>query len=184
MPRWLARAGRIAAVALGAWIAITSAIGIAVGVHASEGWLAILYGGLGVSMGIAGIAGVGMTGALRGALLGWFLAGIASRAILEGDLYFVFISVPIAIGLLSALTFELIRGPSVARSLSAVAGGGLAVLALIVLAIVAPSLPVICQSFLGPGRSVTIFLYPGNIPPFDAVERNYIDRCFPGPRLL
>lgn len=60
MSSWIARAGHIAAIAFGAWITITSAIGIAVGVHASEGWLAILYGCLGMSMGIAGMAGVWM----------------------------------------------------------------------------------------------------------------------------
>jgi hypothetical protein len=174
---WITRIGRIAAVSFGAWIAITSAVGIALGVHSGEGWLAILYGSLGMSMGAAGMAGVWMSGAPRGALLGWFLVGIASRALVEGDLYLVFISAPIAVALLATLAFELLHRPSVSGTLGAAAGGGLAVLSLIALAIAAPSLPVICQPFPAPGTSSWSIAYPGNTPPFDVAEQNYADRC-------
>lgn len=55
---WFARAFTIGIAGFGAFIAATSGLGIALGVHAGKGWLAILYGGLGVSMGVAGMAGV------------------------------------------------------------------------------------------------------------------------------
>lgn len=177
MRSWIARAGRIAALALGAWIAITSAIGIALGVHSDEGWLAILYGGLGVSMGIAGMAGIWMSGALRGAFLGWFLVGIASRALVDGDLYLIFISAPTAGALLAALAFELLHRRSVAGTVGAAVGGGVAILSLVALVIVAPSLPVICQPFPAPGTSSWSIAYPGNTPPFDAAERKYNSGC-------
>lgn len=174
---WFDRASSIGFVGFGVFIAATSAIGIALGVHAGEGWLAILYGGLGVSMGVAGIAGVWMTGAPRGALFGWFLVGLASRAIVEGSVNLLLVSLPIAAALLSALTFELLHRPSIAGTVGAAAGGCLAVLALAVLAIVAPSLPVICAPFPAPGKAESFILYPGNTPPFDVAERSYDSRC-------
>ena len=167
----------LAVICFGTFIAVTSAIGIGLGIHAGEGWLAILYGGLGVSMGIAGIAGIWRTGAPRGALFGWFLVGIASRAVVEGDAYLAFISIPIALALLAALAAELLRQPSAPRTLGAAAGGGLAVIALVVLAVAAPSLPVICAPHPSPGTSTWVFLYPGNSPPFDDAEQNYDMRC-------
>lgn len=176
---WIARAGRIAVVGFGAWIVITSAIGIALGVHSGEGWLAILFGGLGVSMGAAGMAGVLMSGALRGVLLGWFLVGIASRALVEGDTYLIFISVPIAVALLAALAVELLHRRSVSTTVGTAAGGGLAILSLVALAIAAPSLPVICQPFPAPGTT-SWFLsvgYVGNTPPFDVAEQKYNASC-------
>ncbi|HKW69162.1 MAG TPA: hypothetical protein VJP81_01135 [Candidatus Dormibacteraeota bacterium] len=45
----------IACLIFGAWIAVTSAIGAALGVQSFNGWLAISYGALGVSMGAAGL---------------------------------------------------------------------------------------------------------------------------------
>lgn len=170
-------AGRIAATAFGGYIAITSAAGISLGLHAGKGWLAIIYGALGVSMGVAGMAGVWINGALRGALLGWFLVGVASRAILEGDAYLAFISFPIAVLLLSALAFELLYRRSAAKALGAVAGGCLAILALPALAITAPSMPAICSSAAMFGRSQSTALrYPATTL-FDAAEESYTERC-------
>jgi hypothetical protein len=159
-------------VGFGVFIVLTSLAGIALGLHAGEGWLAILYGGLGASMGSAGISTVWTTGATRGALLGWFLVGLASRALVEGDLYLIFLSVPIAAALLAALAFALQRQRTAAGTMGAAAGGGLAVLSLVALAAVAPSLPAICPPTRGPG-----ILYPGNTPPFDFAEYRYIERC-------
>lgn len=175
--RFLDWAERVAAIGLGAFVVVTSLLGIALGVNAGEGWLAIVYGGLGVSMGAAGIAALRTTGARRGALLGWFLIGLASRAIVEGDLYFSFISIPIATALLAALAYDLIRRRSAAANVGAAAGGGLALFALVALAIVAPSFPTICQPLPASWKSEGFILYPGNTPPFDAAERSYDLRC-------
>lgn len=171
------RTSRIAATAFGVYIAVTSAAGIALGVHAGEGWLAIIYGALGVSMGAAGIAGVWMTGAPRGTLLGWFLVGVASRAIVEGDAYLAAISFPIAVVLLSALASELLYRRSAATALGAAAGGCLALVALPALAIVAPSMPAICSSAAAFGREQSmVFRYPATTL-FDAAEESYTERC-------
>ena len=169
-------AGRIAATTFGAYIAVTSAAGIAFGVQAGEGWLAIIYGALGVSMGVAGIAGVWMTGALRGALFGWFLVGLASRAILEGDAYLSFISFPIAIALLAALAYELLNRRLAAKAIAAAAGGCLALLSLPALAIVAPSMPAICSPAAAFGRDESLVRYP-SATLFDAAEETYTERC-------
>jgi hypothetical protein len=169
--------GRIAATAFGAYIAVTSAAGISLGLHAGEGWLAIIYGALGVSMGVAGMAGVWMKGALRGALLGWFLVGVASRAIVEGDAYLAYISFPIAVALVSALAFELLYRRSAAKALGAAAGGCLAILSLPALAITAPSMPAMCSSAAAFGRSQSmVFRYPATTL-FDAAEERYTERC-------
>jgi hypothetical protein len=167
----------LAVICFGTFIAVTSAIGIGLGIHAGEGWLAILYGGLGMSMGIAGVVGIWTSGALRGGLFGWFLVGMATRAIVEGDAYLAFISIPIALALVAALAVELLRQPSAPRTLGAALGGVLAVIALVVLAVAAPSLPVICAPHPSPGTSTWVFLYPGNSPPFDDAEQNYDLRC-------
>jgi hypothetical protein len=176
------RAPQIGAVAVGGFIAITSLVGIFLGVRSGEGWLAIVYGALGVSMGAAGIAAAWMTGVRRGLLLGWFLVGVASRAIVEGDLYLIFISVPIALLLLAALTIALLRRPSRASTLGAAVGGGLSIVVLVALAISAPSFPVICAPAPPQGTSELLISYPFSTPPFDAAERNYILRCLEGAR--
>src|SRR5712691_13211298 len=85
---------RVIWIVLGAYIVVTSLGGIVLGVLGWNGWLAILYGALGVSMGAAGIVGALTSGPRRATLLGWFLVGIAARAILEGDLYLWFVSFP------------------------------------------------------------------------------------------
>lgn len=71
----------------GAFVAITSVAGAVIGVLAWNGWLAIIYGTLGLTMGVAGIVGVWTRPPLRSALFGWFRVGIAGRAIVEGGLY-------------------------------------------------------------------------------------------------
>jgi hypothetical protein len=96
------RAARIAVVAFGIYIAATSAVGIGLGAHAGEGWLAILYGCLGISVGAAGIAAVSLNGTSRGVLFGWFFVGLASRAIVEG-IYISGIGLPIAAAFLAAV---------------------------------------------------------------------------------
>jgi hypothetical protein len=123
------------------------------------------------------MAGVWMKGALRGALLGWFLVGVASRAIVEGDAYLALISFPIAVALLSALAFELLHWRSAAKALGAAAGGCLAILSLPALAITAPSMPAMCSSDAAFGRSQSmVFRYPATTL-FDAAEERYTERC-------
>lgn len=152
-----------ASIAFGAFIAVTSVIGIYLGFQAFNGWLAILYGSLGASMGVAGIAAVITKHPLREALLGWFLIGITSRAILE-SLYFIwigwFVSFVIAIVLLGGLIYELRRHPSAAGTLCAMGGGAAAILSLVVLAFVAPHLPALCPAPRGESASVLLISYP------------------------
>ena len=45
------------AIAFGAYIALTSLVGIFLGVQVYGGWLSIIYGALGISMGLAGMVG-------------------------------------------------------------------------------------------------------------------------------
>ena len=71
-------------------------------------------------MGCAGIVGALTSGPLRATLLGWFLVGIAIRAILEGDLYLWFISFPVAAALIVGLIVELVRARSISKCLTAV----------------------------------------------------------------
>ena len=148
------------------------------GVLAGNGWLAILYGTLGLSMGIAGIASVWAGAPLRAALPGWFLVGIASRSILEGSLFAWFVSIPIAAVLVAALILELLRHRSVASTVWASVGGGLAIYSLVALVYIAPNLPAICLPFPDPGRSAVLISYPYGDPPWDVPERNYQDYCF------
>jgi hypothetical protein len=174
---FIERAGRVAAVVLGMFIVITSAAGIALGLRAEEGWLAIIYGGLGVSMGVAGVVVSWTKGALRGSLLGWFLIGLASRAVAVGDIFLLVIGIPVAAALVLVLTLALLRQRSGAVAAGAVAAGILAILALVVLAAVAPSLPAICIPIPASGTSQGLILYPANAPPFDFAEQSYDLHC-------
>jgi hypothetical protein len=159
---------------------VTSVIGIYLGIQAFNGWLAILYGLLGASMGVAGIAAVLTKHPLREALLGWFLIGITSRAILE-SLYFIWIgwliSFVITVVLLGGLVFELSRHPSAARTLYALGGGAAAILSLVVLAFVAPYLPALCPAPRAAGASVLLIPYPPSAFPWDEAELKFDLRC-------
>ena len=168
---------RVLWIVLGAYIVVTSLAGIGLGVLAWNGWLAILYGALGVSMGFAGIVGALASGPLRATLLGWFLVGIASRAILEGDLYLALISLPVAAVLIAGLIVELVR----ARSTSAVAfgalGGAAAIVALAILGAVGPQLPAICPTHSAQTRTFIEISYPPTVFPWDAAEQKYAEQC-------
>jgi hypothetical protein len=170
-----------ASIAFGAFILVTSVVGIALGIQSFNGWLAVIYGSLGASMGNAGIIGVWVKQPLRGALLGWFLVGIGSRAIMEGTVYLFFISVPIAAVLLAALIYEMQRRPSVAGTLSALGGGALAILSLVVLAYVAPHLPALCPYMPAEGTSRASFSYPGGSFPWEGVQSQYFEQCAGAP---
>ncbi len=172
------RVAGAACVSFGAFIALTSVAGAVIGVLAWNGWLAIAYGILGLTMGVAGAAGVWTPQPLRSALFGWSFVGIASRAILEGGVHFWLVSIPVAAVLLSALAFELVRRPSVSGSWWAFAGAGLALYSLFALAYLAPNLPPICLPFPDPGRSAVLVAYPPGNPPWDSAERKYQDYCF------
>jgi uncharacterized membrane protein len=159
---------------------VTSVIGIYLGIQAFNGWLAILYGLLGASMGVAGIAAVLTKHPLRDALLGWFLIGITSRAILE-SLYFIwigwFISFVIVVVLLAGLVYELSRHPSAAGTLYALGGGAAAILSLVVLVYVSPYLPALCPAALAEGKSVILIPYPPSAFPWDEAELANSLRC-------
>jgi len=141
---WYARVAQVACVAFGAYIAITSAVLGVLGVYADNGWLSIVYGSLGVSMGVAGIAAVFTKEPMRSALLGWFLIGITSRSVLDG-LYFLWF-IPFTATLLVVLVATLAYKASTAKTRSMLAGGLLAILSSAVLVVAAPHLPVICPS--------------------------------------
>ena len=177
---WLRRIIEIALLSLGVFVAITSLIGAVLGVMGGNGWLAIFYGGLGVSMGMAGAVGLWAKGPVRHALLGWFLLGIASRALVDGGLDLSLFSIPLAALLLAALIRELLIQPSVASFIAGLAGGCLAIVSLIGLAWLAPQLPPICRQIPLPGTTTAEVSYPFNSPPWDVAERKYTDKCFRG----
>jgi hypothetical protein len=153
-------------------------VGIMLGVQAGEGWLAILYGALGISMGLAGVVSAFVDRPLRSALLGWFLVGIATRAVVVGDVFFLIVGVPIAGLLLAALALDLSVRPSATNTLWCLAGAASSVIAFVVLAVAAPHLPVICPTPPAAGRSVFLISYPSdNSFPFDGIGNQYFERC-------
>lgn len=175
---WRKALARAAAIGFGAYIALTSLVGIILGFQAGDGWLAILYGALGISMGLAGVVSAFVDRPVRSALLGWFLAGIATRAVIEGDGFFLIVGVPVAGALLAALAVELSVRPSAANTFWALAGSAASVIAFVVLAVAAPHLPVICPTPPATGRSVFLISYPSdNSFPFDGIANQYFERC-------
>ena len=108
---WRNAVGIGAAIGFGAYIALTGLVGIFLGVQAVYGWLAILYGTVGISMGLAGVVSAFVDRPLRSVLLGWFLFGIATRAVVGADVYSLVVAVLIAAALLAALVVDLsVRG--------------------------------------------------------------------------
>lgn len=175
---WVKAAGMAAAIGFGSYIALTSLVGILLGLQAGEGWLAILYGALGITMGVAGAASAFVKSPLRSGLLGWFLFGIATRAVVGADVFDLFIAVPIALALLAALLIDLSIRPSVTKTVWGLAGALLSAIAFLLLAIAAPNLPVICPSLPAEGQSSFLIEYPAdNIFPFDGIATSYFERC-------
>lgn len=175
---WISAVGRASVTIFGAYIALTSLVGIFLGVQAGDGWLAILYGTLGISMGLAGAVSAFVDRPLRSALLGWFLVGIATRAVVGVDLFVLLVGVPIAALLLAALVVYLSIRASAANTIWSIAGAASSVVAFALLAIAAPHLPVICPQSPPAGKSVVLFSYPSdNIFPFDGIAVLYFERC-------
>jgi len=169
------------AIGFGAYIALTSLVGIFLGVQVYGGWLSIIYGALGISMGLAGMVGAFVARPLRSLLLGWFLVGIATRAVVGADIFSLFVGVPIAVVLLGALAVELSVRASAANTLWAIAGAACSAIAFALLVVAAPHLPVICPSLPPPGTSVIGVAYPPtNIFPWNDVEVLYFERCGEG----
>lgn len=166
-----------ATIAFGTFIVLTSVLGIVFGILAYNGWLAILYGLLGVTMGAAGIAGAWAKHPLREVLFGWCLLGLASRAVLVGDIFFLSVGIPIAAILIAALTYELLGRRSTAGTFSALGAGAVAVLSTIALAYAAPYLPALCPGSPAAGSSVFLIAYPPSVSPWDTAERKYVLRC-------
>ena len=175
---WTKPVGRFAAVGFGAYIALTSLVGIIFGVQAGEGWLAIIYGALGISMGLAGAISTFVDRPLRSAFLGWFLVGIASRSVVGVDILFLVVGVPLAVVLLASLGMELFIHASVANTLWAFAGAVSSLVAFALLAVAAPHLPAICQPPPPAGRSTILVSYPpDSIFPWGDVALQYFERC-------
>ena len=128
-------------------------------------------------MGAAGIVGALTGGSLRATLLGWFLVGIAARAILEGDLYLWFVSFPLAAVLVAGLIVELVRARSGSSVAFGVAGGAAAIVALAILAAVAPQLPAICPTRSAQAGTIVLIAYPPRGFPWDAAELKYAEQC-------
>jgi hypothetical protein len=168
---------RAAALATGSFIALTSAAGLFLGVQAGDGWLAILYGAMGVSMGIAGAVSLFVNRPLRSALLGWFLVGIAARAVIDAGIYLWFFSFPIVVAFVGAFVLELVLTRSRAGVLAAAGGGALSLASLVLLALAAPILPVICGAPPPPGGSTLRISYPPTSFPWDEAEFQYIVSC-------
>ena len=156
---------------------LTSVLGIVFGILAYNGWLAIVYGLLGVSMGAAGILGAWAKHPLREALLAWCLLGLAGRAVLVGDILFLTVGIPIAAILVAALTYELLGRRSTAGTLAALGAGVIAVLSTVALAYAAPYLPALCPGSPAAGTSVFLIAYPPSVSPWDTAERKYVLRC-------
>ena len=169
--------GRIVWLLFGAYIVVTSLVGAIVGVQAFNGWLAILYGALGVTMGLAAILSGFVSGPRRALFVGWSLVGLASRAVLEGNLYLWIVSLPIAAILLIALTVSLVRMPTWSERMSLLAAGIASILVLTLLAVAAPALPAICPPPPPAGKSVLLISYPPGVFPWETAERNYMEAC-------
>ena len=169
--------GRILWLLFGAYIVVTSLVGAIVGVQAFNGWLAILYGALGVTMGLAAILSCFVSGPRRALFVGWSLVGLASRAVLEGDLYLWIVSLPVAAILLTALMVSLVRMPTWSERMSLLAAGIASILALTLLAVAAPALPTFCPSQAPPGKSVLLISYPPGVFPWETAERKYVEAC-------
>src|SRR6266436_7812323 len=86
---------RILWLLFGAYIVVTSLVGAIVGVQAFNGWLAILYGALGATMGLAAILSCFVSGPRRALFVGWSLVGLASRPVPEGTIYLWMLSLRI-----------------------------------------------------------------------------------------
>ena len=168
---------RIVWLLFGAYIVVTSLVGAVVGVQAFNGWLAILYGALGVTMGLAAILSCFVSGPRRALFVGWSLVGLASRAVLEGNVYLWIVSLPIAAILLTALMVSLVRMPTWSERMSLLAAGIASILALTLLALAAPALPAICPPPPPPGKSVLLISYPPGVFPWETAERKYMDAC-------
>jgi hypothetical protein len=131
---------------LGIVVMLACTLGIYLGIEAELGWLAIWYGALGISMGAAGAAAYFAPGPLKSALLGWFLVGLASREILEMGSWLLWVSVPVAAGLLWLLAVEISRRRSWVSVVAAIGGAVLALSSLVILNAEAPSFPLLCDT--------------------------------------
>ena len=160
---------RVAAIVFGAYVTVTSTVLAVFGARSGNGWLAILYGTLGVTMGVSLILSPFLGRPLRDTLLGWALVGLALRGFVDGTIYLWWITIPIAIIFLVVL-FLAVRGP-LQQTAWAAAGAAASVTAFGLLALVAPNLPAIC-----PGNGPGIF-YPSNIFPWEAAEQRYMNEC-------
>src|SRR2546422_5962792 len=159
---------RILWLLFGAYIVVTSLVGAIVGVQAFNGWLAILYGALGATMGLAAILSCFISGPRRSLFVGWSLVGLAARAILEGNLYLWIVSLPIAAILLTALVVSLVRMPTWPERMSLLAAGIASIFALALLALAAPALPAICPPPPPAGKSVLLISYPPGVFPWES----------------
>jgi len=168
-----ARLARIVSIAFGGYIALTSAVLIFVGVQAWGGWLSITYGLLGIATGLAGVAATFVDRPLRSALFGWLLVGVAFRSIIDGSIYLVVFTAPLALVLLAALVVELTSHMQLANVAAALLAGAAAIVAIFLLRAVAPYFPPICPLT----HAGVYFGYPGNVGFWDEAQSKFDDAC-------
>lgn len=175
------KVARVASIVFGGYIALTSVVLTIVGVQSWGGWLSISYGLLGIAMGLGGIAATFVERPLRNALFGWFLVGVAFRTILDGSVYLIFVTGPIALLLLVALAIELIHDRNRASVAASLAAGAGAIVAIFVLRAVAPNFPPICPSTHPPTIAGFVILYPGNVGFWDEAQSKFTFACLSRP---
>ena len=173
---WFGKTAGAGCVAFGLLILITSVAEAILAIRAYGGWLAILYGSVGVSMGISGVLAPWAKEPNRSVLLGYFLFGIASRAVVEGAV-FLWLDIPFVLAPLTALAVAMLRRPTFGRTLWAAAGAGLSILSLVALALATPIVPPLCPQPTATGTSEWGLAYPRGLPAWDLAEQRYFQRC-------
>ena len=178
-PTRLRTLGRVASIIFGGYIALTSAVLIVVGIQGWGGWLSIVYGLLGIATGLAGVAATLVDRPLRSALFGWFLVGVAFRAVIDGSVYLIEFTAPIALILLVALFVELISHQNHVNIAAGLTAGAAAIVTIFVLRAVAPYFPAICvpqHPYLG-----FVVQYPGNVGFWDEAQSKFEFACLAKP---
>lgn len=169
----------MASIVFGGYIALTSAVLIVVGLQGWGGWLSIVYGLLGIATGLSGVAATFVDRPLRSALFGWFLVGVAFRAIIDGSAYLIEFTVPIAALLLAALVVELNSHSNRTNVTAGLAAGAAAIVTIFVLRAVAPYFPAICLPEHPYGGFV--IGYPGNVGFWDEAQSKFAFACLAKP---
>lgn len=156
---------RVAIAVFGALFTIFGIFGAYSGYNTGGGWVAIIFGALLASMGLAAVVAAAMRADLpAGLLVGWAMVGLAGGLYIQAGVYsLVFLWIPLGL-----LAVELVVRRSSAHGLAAAGGGLAAAVALAGFVAIAPALPLICPQRINSG---IVF-------PTDAVIS--AARCVPG----